>query len=68
MKNKYFKFLSYLYKPLQDAATSSFISCCFKSADIIFTVFQNLIQHYLKKDIYHKFSFVNGFTQIPPPL
>ena len=59
------------YKKLQDIATSSFISCCltsiFTSADIIFTIFQNLIQNYLKK-FRHKFPFFNGLTQSQIPL
>ena len=52
---------------LQNAATSFFISCCFPSADVIFTTFQNFTEHYLQKDFYHKFSLFNKFTQIPPP-
>ena len=38
---------------------SSLITCCFASAFIsayiIFTIFQNVIQHYLQKDFRHKF-------------
>ena len=33
-----------------------------------FTTFSNLIQHLLKKDFRHKFSFFNGFTQTLHPL
>ena len=39
----------------------------FISADIVFTSFQSFIQHYLKKDFCHNFSFFNGFTQPPLP-
>ena len=49
------------YKNAQDTATSSFVYCCFTSADIIFTTFQNFIQHY-EEDFCHKFSLFNGFV------
>ena len=45
-----------------------YIASEFTLADIIFTTFWNLIQHLLKKDFRHQFSFFNGFTQSPHRL
>ena len=45
-----------------------YIASEFTLADIIFTTFWNLIQHLLKKDFRHQFSFFNGFTQTPHRL
>ena len=61
-------FESASHKKLQNTATSSLISCCFRSAftstDIIF---YNLLQ-YLKKDFRHKFSLFNRFMQNKTPI
>ena len=45
-----------------------YIASEFTLADIIFTTFWNLIQHLLKKDFRHQFSFFNGFPQTPHRL
>ena len=56
------------YKKLQDLTTSSFISCCFTSADIIFYNFSELDSKLSKKYFCHKLSFFIGFTQTSHPL
>ena len=64
------------YKEIQDTAqsTGSFISCCFKSHQLLheqisfFTSFQNLIQHFLEKEFCHKFSFLMDSPKPATPL
>ena len=57
------------YPILQDIATSSFISCCFKSvftsADIIFYNFSELESKLSKKTFSSRIFFFNELTQIP---
>ena len=59
----------YFCENLQDTATS-FFSCftsVFISADIIFTTFQNFIQHYLKELFVPNFPFLMGSPPSPQP-
>ena len=57
------------YSILQDIATSSFISCCFKSvftsADIIFYNFSELGSKLSKKTCSPRIFLFNELTQIP---